>query len=230
MKVCRWKSRLRLVCIPTYTYTYTSTPQEPPPTSPKQDMNYPSKQKKDIKQEKKNVQPKKIKREFPSRDRKGTTFTGTLLDDVQCTATKSPANTSPHWGVYSSVGVHSQRPHATLVEYSGGNTGTKPRYGTTPTRQTDLRQITSSKRRATLATNSSNLERRQNHARHLTRSRTTCGTTPHWMDDAVRLVIDLDGFLGVYVGLLVVWRERRERRTRGWVCLCDEGIRYLRSL
>lgn len=41
---------------------------------------------------------KKIKREFSSRDRKDTTFTGTPLDDVQCTATQSPANTSPHWG------------------------------------------------------------------------------------------------------------------------------------
>lgn len=43
------------------------------------------------------------------------------------------------------------------------------------------------------------------------------------MDDAVRLVIDLGEFLGVYVGLLVIWRERR------LVELCDEGI-YLRSL
>lgn len=73
------------------------------PPSPKQDMNYLSNKKKDIKQEK-NVQPQKMKREFSSRDRKGTTFTGTPLDDVQCTATKSPASSTLSVGTKPTLG------------------------------------------------------------------------------------------------------------------------------
>lgn len=89
-------------------------------------MNYLSKQKKkNIKQNKRMSQLKKIKREFSSRDRKDTTFTGTPLDDAQCTATKSPApstlsvGTKPTLGGNQSVGVTTQRPHATLIEYPG---------------------------------------------------------------------------------------------------------------
>lgn len=64
------------------------------------------------------VQSKKIKREFSSRDRKETTFTGTPLDDVQCTATKSPANTSPHWGgnQQSEYTLNDHTPHSLSIQ------------------------------------------------------------------------------------------------------------------
>lgn len=51
---------------------------------------------------------KKIKREFSSRDRKGTTFTGTPLDDVQCTATKSPAPSTLSVGIKPTLGGNNQ--------------------------------------------------------------------------------------------------------------------------
>lgn len=75
----------------------------------------------------------------------------------------------PTLGGFSSVGVTTQQPHATLVEYSGSNTGTKPRSEAQTSRiaaalkplsqvlrtcraQRQPLQITSSMRRATLAT------------------------------------------------------------------------------
>lgn len=154
--------------------------------------------------------PKKIKREFSSRDRKDTTFTGTPLDDVQCTATKSPATSTLSVGTKPTLGRNNQSEY-TLNDHTPNSLSIQaetqarsPDLGQHPTDRliSDSAADHFPKEARNTCDNHPQLERRQDNARHLTRSRATCGTTPHWMDDGVRLVIDLDGFWGVYVGLL----------------------------